>query len=89
MRLTLSVPDYSPEDGLVCEFEDDYRIDVRVEDDLSVCISADKGGLISLAKLMLTLSADNVPDGVHAHLDSLDGLEEGSSELVIEKKRAQ
>lgn len=84
MKLTLSVPDYNPEEGLICEFEDDYRISVEIDDDMSVCLSANKAGLISLAKLMLTLSSNNVPDGVHMHLDTMNGcLEENSYELII------
>lgn len=73
MRLTLSLPDYSPEDGLICEFEEDYRISVEIDEDLSVCLAANKAGLITLAKLMLTLASDNVPDGVHMHLDTING----------------
>jgi len=84
MRLTLSVPDYSPEDGLICEFEEDYRISVEIDEDLSVCLAANKAGLITLAKLMLTLASDNVPDGVHMHLDTINGaLEDNSNELII------
>lgn len=84
MRLTLSVPDYSPEDGLICEFEEDYRISVEIDEELSVCLAANKAGLITLAKLMLTLASDNVPDGVHMHLDSINGaLEDNSNELII------
>ena len=83
MRLTLSVPDYSPEDGLVCEFEEDCRISVEIDEDLSVCLAANKAGLITLAKLMLTLASDNVPDGVHMHLDTMNGLEDNSDELII------
>ena len=64
--------------------EDDYRIKVDIDDDLSVCIAANKAGLIALAKLMLTLSSDNVPDGVHMHLDTMNGaLEDNSYELII------
>lgn len=84
MRLTLSLPDYSPEDGLICEFEEDYRISVEIDEDLSVCLAANKAGLITLAKLMLTLASDNVPDGVHLHLDTINGaLEDNSNELII------
>ena len=85
-RLTLSVPDYSPETGLICEFEDDCRISVEIDDDLSVRLAANRAGLITLAKLMLTLSADNVPDGVHMHLDTMNGcLEDNSNGLIIVK----
>ena len=84
MTLQITVPDYSPEKGLRCEFEDDYRISVEIDDDLSVSMAANKAGLITLAKLMLTLSSDNVPDGVHMHLDTMNGaLEDNSNELII------
>ena len=85
MNVTISVPDYSPETGLVCEFEDDYRISVEVQEDRSVCIRADKGGLISLARLLLTMSSDFVPDGVHMHLDPYSVLEDGSQDIIIAK----
>lgn len=83
MRLTISVPDYSPEKGLICEFEDNYKISVEIDDDLSVSIAANKPGLITLAKMLLSLSSDNVPEGVHMHLDSINGLEDNSYELII------
>ncbi len=84
MTLHITVPDYSPERGLKCELEDDYRISVDISDDLSVCIAANKAGLIALAKLMLTLSSDNVPDGVHMHFDTMNGaLEDNSYELIL------
>ena len=85
MNVTISVPDYSPETGLVCEFEDEYRIRVEVQEDRSVCIRADKGGLISLARLLLTMSSDLVPDGAHMHLDPYSALEDGSREIIIAK----
>jgi len=86
MKLTISVPDYTPQTGLICEFEEGFCIDVHINDDLSVCVSANKGGLITLAKLMLTMSSDLVPDGVHIHLDSYNGLEDGSYELIVNKE---
>jgi len=46
-------------------------------------VSANKAGLISLAK-NLTLLADEL-SGSHIHLDDYNSLEEGSSELIIEK----
>ena len=83
MKLIITVPDYSPEKGLICEFEEDYRISVEIDDDLSICLAANKAGLITLAKLMLSLSLDNVPEGAHLHLDTINGLEDNSYELII------
>ncbi len=64
------------------EWEDDYKISVRAENGATV-ISANKAGLISLAKQFTALAAEDGRN--HYHLDEHNSLEEGSSELIIEK----
>ena len=47
-----------------------------------IVISANREGLLSLAKQLTTL-ADGVP-GDHIHYDTYNSLEEGSAEMIIE-----
>ena len=47
-----------------------------------IVISANREGLLSLAK-QLTKLADGVP-GDHIHYDAYNSLEEGSAEMIIE-----
>ena len=48
-------------------------------------IRANRDGLISLANHLLTLAQEEVPSGSHIHLDEFNGLEDGSSELILER----
>ena len=50
-----------------------------------VTISANREGLLSLAK-HLTALADGEP-GEHVHYDEFNSLEEGSTEIIIERTR--
>ena len=65
------------------EWVDGFEICVRIENDEAV-ISANKEGLLSLAK-QLTALAEETP-GSHIHYDQYNSLEEGSAELIIEKR---
>jgi hypothetical protein len=83
MELKINVPEYSG-DGLRSEWE--YRFEINVKsDENNIVISANKAGLISLAKQLLTLAQDNVPSGCHFHFDDYNSLENGSTDLIIEK----
>ncbi|MBQ6479294.1 MAG: hypothetical protein IJI44_08030 [Erysipelotrichaceae bacterium] len=59
-----------------------YEIYVRIDRNTAV-ISANRDGLLSLARQLIDM-ADEVP-GTHIHYDDSNSLEEGSSELIIEK----
>ena len=61
---------------------DGFTISVRAEDN-AVIISANKEGLLSLASHLTALA--NEKSG-HFHLDQYNSLEEGSLELIIEKR---
>lgn len=50
-----------------------------------IVISANREGMLSLAK-QLTALADGVP-GDHIHYDVYNSLEEGSAEMIIERIR--
>ncbi len=61
---------------------DGFKIMVSVENS-EIVISANKEGMLSLAK-QLTELAEGVP-GDHIHYDEHNSLEEGSKELIIER----
>lgn len=62
---------------------DGFEISVNHEND-EVVISANREGLLSLAG-QLTALAEGAP-GDHIHYDDNNSLEEGSVQLIIEKK---
>ena len=64
------------------EWVDGFEIKAVAENG-EIVISANREGLLSLAK-QLTALADGVP-GVHIHYDEHNSLKDGSAELVIEK----
>lgn len=84
MKIELDVPDYSAEHGLRMEWEPEHRIETYIEDGV-MRIVANRDGLVSLARIMLTLAQPQVSTGTHVHLDASNSLEDGSSELIIEK----
>ncbi|MBB6502633.1 hypothetical protein [Pedobacter cryoconitis] len=84
MEIKLTIPEYSDK-GLQYEWENGFEIKTRINNG-EIIISANKAGLISLAKQMLTLAQDSVPIGYHMHFDEYNSLEEESVELIIEKR---
>ena len=63
-------------------WEPDSEITVQTNNG-EIVISANKPGLLSLAHHLTTLA--NGTPGDHIHLDEHNSLEEGSTELIIEK----
>ena len=63
-------------------WEDGFTIKVRGEGK-EVVISANREGLLSLANQLKALANERV--GSHIHYDEYNSLEEGSSELLIER----
>ena len=64
------------------EWVDGYSISV-IGDHKAVTISANREGLLSLARQLRAL-AEGVP-GDHIHYDEHNSLEDGSSEMVVER----
>ena len=64
------------------EWVDEFSISVK-NDDKEVTISANREGLLSLARHFQAL-AEGAP-GDHIHYDVHNSLEEGSSALIIER----
>ena len=61
---------------------DGSRISVKTDNN-EVTISANREGLLSLA-LQLQALAEGMP-GDHIHYDAYNSLEEGSSEMIVER----
>ena len=64
-------------------WEEGYEITVGCENGAAV-ISANREGLLSLANHLKELADE--PSGSHIHLDQWNSLEDGSTELIIEKQ---
>ena len=69
---------------MTVEWVDGFEIKAVIEND-QIVISANKEGLLSLAK-HLTALAHGVP-GEHIHYDEYNSLEKGSAEMIIERIR--
>ena len=83
-KVTLNVPNYSPDTGVALNWEGNFTIKVS-DINGSVSIEANTEGLVSLANHLLNLSQSSVPIGTHLHLDEYNSLEEGSLDLIIQK----
>ena len=66
------------------EWVDGFEIRVKVDHD-TVVISANKEGMLSLAK-QLTALAEAAP-GQHIHYDENNSLEDGSAEMIIVREK--
>lgn len=64
------------------EWVDGFEIKVKIENGAAV-LSANREGMLSLAKQLMAL-ADGAP-GDHIHYDVYNSLEAGSAEMVIER----
>ena len=64
------------------EWEDGFEIAVSIDSGKAV-ISANKEGLLSLAKQLAALAEDS--PGSHIHYDEDNSLDTGSDELIVEK----
>ena len=83
--MKIDVPIYT-EKGFVFAWEEGFLIRCTIND-YGVCIEANKEGLISLAKHMLELAQEDVPEFEHIHLDKYNSLEDNSAELTIVKRK--
>ena len=66
-------------------WEEDFSIKCSIDNN-SVIIEANKGGLISLARHLLGLAQENVPEFEHFHLDEYNSLDDDSAELIVVKR---
>lgn len=85
MKQELEIIKYDASKGIQLSWENNFAIEVKLENN-EILISANNEGLISLAKHLLSLAQNEVSVGTHIHFDEHNSLEEGSMDLVIEKK---
>ena len=64
------------------EWEDGYKIRVTIDKGAAL-ISVNREGLLSLARQLTAMAQE--PVGSHSHYDQFNALEEGSTELIIER----
>lgn len=84
MKIPVEITQYLPQKGLQLNWVDGFIIDTNIENG-AIIIRANREGLISLAQHLLTLAQIEVESGNHIHFDDNNSLEEGASELIIEK----
>jgi len=90
-NMEMEIPGYSSSYGVVPVGSDgDYHLDVQIrgERHQEVTITADKEGLIVLARHLLTLAQDDVPSGCHIHYDEIafsGFLDKGSCSMIVNK----
>ena len=82
--MNIFVPVYG-ENGFTFVWEDGFSIKCSI-DNTSVSIEANKEGLVSLARHLLELAQENVPEFEHIHLDEYNSLDDNSAELIIVKR---
>ena len=68
------------------QWENGFFIKCQIDEYNNVVLSANSEGLVSLARHLLTLAQNNVPEYTHLHLDEYNSLESGSIELIIVKR---
>jgi hypothetical protein len=84
MKHVIEVPEFDLKSGLPLYWDTGFEITVRVVNE-AVVVSANPAGLRSLARHLLLLAQETTPVGQHIHLDDLNSLEDGSSEIVLER----
>ena len=84
MIYRIEVTDYNREAGLSLIWEKGYELSCLYKDNC-IQITANNEGLITLARHLLSLAQNDIPSGYHIQLDELNGLNEGSTEIIIEK----
>ena len=84
MRFSIEVPSYDRSRGIQLVWDDGHEI-WSLNDSGRLYLKANREGLITLARLLLTLAQDDVPLGSHVHLDFEAGLEEGSAPITLER----
>lgn len=85
MEMKLEIPEYTLEKGIQFKWENGFDIEIKYRDGV-VTLMANKAGLISLANHFLNLAQEKIPAGYHMHFDEYNSLEEGSVDMLVEKK---
>jgi len=85
MEIKVEIPEYDPNTGIKYNWEPGFDIETKYEEG-TVIFMANKAGLISLAKHLLNLAQDEIPLSYHLHFNENNSLNEGSVELIVQKK---
>ena len=83
-NIKICMPEYK-NDILTLQWEDNFSIKCEINTSNEVVITANSSGLVSLARHLLTLAQQNVPENTHIHLDENNSLENSSLDLIIAK----
>ena len=81
MKYTIEVYDY--DHCIEIDYDPEAIIESKHSEYEETVIRANRDGMISLARTLLTLAQENVPSGAHVHMDEYNYLEDGSQELVL------
>jgi hypothetical protein len=84
MTVSMDVPEYNRQSGLHFEWDDGFMIGLEVQGS-EVRLTANREGLRSLARHLLTLAQDDVPSGHHMHLTAGQEVE-GVVDLILERR---
>ena len=82
--LHLQVPAWTRENGTPFEWDQTAFLHARIAGGETV-IEGNSAGFEALARVLLTLSATDVPPGTHVHLGTFEGLAAGTTELILER----
>lgn len=85
MKIQVEIPDYNRDAGLQIPWNDGAGIEVSL-DGREVIIAANGEGLTSLARQLLMLAQEEIPNGHHVHLTDVSGLFPGSLDLTMRKE---
>ena len=77
-------PEYSAERGVTLVWDHGFVLEAKPQTH-GVAIRGNQAALRSLARHLLVLAQEGVPDGAHVHLDGGNELEDGSVDLVLER----
>jgi hypothetical protein len=80
MKAKMDVPAYPR-----ATWDDGAIVKTRADGAREIAIAANRAGLISLARHLVTLALETVPSGYDLHYSDLSILEEGSVQLHISK----
>ena len=70
-------------------WEEDCKVEAffeEIDGEKNITLSANRAGLISLAKLLLFIAKDEHDDYYHVHIDKYSGLEKSSNAGMIFQK---
>lgn len=81
-EIKINIPEY--DDAIKLIWDDNFKIKTSIPYD-TITIEANREGLLSLARHLLLLAQEEVPNGSHFHLDDFNSLENNSVELIISK----